>query len=152
MDIKYVVGDLLKCSQPVMVHGCNNHGVMGSGVARQIRAAWPHVYDVYHAHYENHGLELGEVVPVQAHDNLMVLNAITQDGFGRDGGVYVKYEAIAQCFQNINHIMAYHRYTELALPRIGAGLGGGDWATISEIISRVAVNYQPVVYDFQMPL
>lgn len=152
MDIKYVIGNLLTCTQHVLVHGCNNQGVMGSGVAKQIRATWPHVYDVYHAHYVNHGLKLGEVICASANENLLVLNAITQDGFGRDGGVYVKYDAIEQCFENINQIMQVHGAKELALPRIGAGLGGGDWITISDIIKRTSVNYQPVVYDYPMPV
>lgn len=152
MAIEYVVGDLLSCTQPVLVHGCNNQGVMGSGVARQIRAKWPHVYEVYHKFDVDHGLELGDVIPAVAEEDLIVLNAITQDGFGRDGAVYVKYDAITTCFRTINVYMQHHGFLELALPRIGAGLGGGDWKIIEEIINQTAENYTPVVYDYSMPV
>lgn len=152
MTIQYLVGNLLECTQPVLVHGCNNYGVMGSGVARQIRAKWPHVYDVYHQYHLEHGLELGEVIPATAEEDLIVLNAITQDGFGRDGQVYVKYDAITECFKKIDALMAKHGFPELALPRIGAGLGGGDWQIISEIINTTAQSYTPIVYDFDMPV
>ena len=34
MNIIYKQGDLLECSEQVIVHGCNAQGVMGSGVAK----------------------------------------------------------------------------------------------------------------------
>jgi O-acetyl-ADP-ribose deacetylase (regulator of RNase III) len=147
MNIQYVAGDVLTCTQPVLIHGCNDRGVMGSGVARQIRAKWPQVYEAYRVHYDTHGLQLGELICVQTPD-VMVVNAITQHLFGRDGGVYVDYAAIEACYQKLNELMAEWQHTEAAMPRVGAGLGGGDWATISEIIERTATYYVPVVYDY----
>lgn len=148
--ITYVTGDLLGATQTVIAHGCNNRGVMGSGVARQIRARWPNVYEVYELKHRVFGLELGSIVPVATLDGKIIVNAITQDGFGRDGRVYVDYDAIESCFEIINQRVDSWEVTEVAMPRIGAGLGGGDWAIIESIIIRTAKNYTPVVYDFQV--
>lgn len=150
--ITYVQGDLLGATQRVIVHGCNNRGVMGSGVARQIRAKWPNVYEVYNLRYQVFGLDLGEIVPVATLDGKIVVNAITQDGFGRDGTRYVDYGAIERCFATINDRVDAWEVSEIAMPRVGAGLGGGNWDIISEIIERTATAYTPVVYDFQADL
>lgn len=151
MTLTYVQGDLLEAPQTVIVHGCNNKGVMGSGVARQIRARWPIAYDIYHAQFKLLGLALGTLVEVITDDDKIIVNAITQDGFGRDGAKYVDYEAIEQCMTILNMLMPQWGETEAAMPRIGAGLGGGDWQVIEEIISRTATNYMPIIYDYSMP-
>jgi O-acetyl-ADP-ribose deacetylase (regulator of RNase III) len=121
---------------------------MGSGVARQIRARWPNVYEVYAVKHRVFGLDMGTILPVATLDGRIIVNAITQDGFGRDGKVYVNYDAIERCFKTINDRVHSWEVTEVALPFIGAGLGGGDWNVIEEIINRTATFYTPVVYDF----
>ena len=146
--ITYVLGNLLEAKEKVIIHGCNNHGVMGSGVAIQIRQKWPNVYDVYNLKHQVFGLELGTIIPVETAEGKIIVNAITQDGFGRDGVRYVSYTAIEKCFELINKKALDWEVTAMALPRIGAGLGGGEWAVIEEIITRTAKNYTPVVYDF----
>lgn len=146
--ITYVTGDLLGANQKVIVHGCNNRGIMGSGVAAQIRAKWPNVYEVYALKHRVFGLDLGDVIPVATMDGKIIVNAVTQDGFGRDGRRYVDYAAIERCFVTINDRVHGWEVTEIALPRIGAGLGGGDWTIIEGIINRTATFYTPVVYDF----
>lgn len=150
MPIIYKQGDLLSASQRVLVHGTNNRGVMGSGVARQIRARWPNVYEVYALKHKVFGLDLGDVIPVATLDGKVIVNAVTQDGFGRDGKQYVSYDAIEKCFEIINDRVHNWEVNEVALPRIGAGLGGGDWSVIEEIIVRTARYYTPVVYDLQV--
>ena len=147
--ISYVKGDLLGATQRVLVHGCNNHGVMGSGVARQIREKWPNVYEVYSLKHKVFGLELGDIIPVGTLDGKIIVNAVTQDGFGRDGSRYVDYDAIETCFRKINDRVDVWEVAEVAMPRIGAGLGGGDWSIIEKIIVSTATNYRPVVYDYQ---
>ena len=146
--ITYVNGDLLGATQKVIVHGCNNRGVMGSGVAAQIRARWPNVYEVYALKHRVFGLEMGDVIPVATIDGKVVVNAVTQDGFGRDGRRYVDYGAIENCFRTINDRVHGWEVNEIAMPRIGAGLGGGEWSVIEEIIARTATFYTPVVYDY----
>lgn len=148
--INYIVGDLLEAKEKVIVHGCNNYGVMGSGVAKQIRAKWPNVFDEYHLKYKVFGLELGSIIPVETTDGKIIVNAITQDGFGKDGARYVVYEAVEKCFILINEKAYDWNASEIAMPRIGAGLGGGDWTIIEDIITRTAKNYVPIVYDFKV--
>jgi O-acetyl-ADP-ribose deacetylase (regulator of RNase III) len=90
------------------------------------------------------------VIPVATLDGKIIVNAVTQDGFGRDGQRYVDYAAIERCFEVINDRVDSWEVSEIAMPRIGAGLGGGDWSIIESIINRTAKSYTPMVYDLQV--
>lgn len=145
--INYIKGDLLKAPQKVLAHGANAFGAMGSGVAKVIRAKWPNVYEIYNLRYKTFGLELGDIIPVATYDGKIVVNCITQQNAGHDGKQYVDYDSIATCMEKINNRVIDWEVSEVAMPRIGAGLGGGDWDRIEDIIIKAATNFTPVVYS-----
>ena len=145
--INYVTGDLLGATQKVIVHGCNTHGIMGSGVAKVIKERWPEAYEVYSLKHKTFGLTLGDIIPVNTPDGKIIVNCITQENFGRDGKQYCDYDAIEKCFTQLNERAIDWEVSEIALPKIGAGLGGGDWNIIEVIIVKTAKNYTPIVYS-----
>jgi O-acetyl-ADP-ribose deacetylase (regulator of RNase III) len=149
--IKYVTGDLLGATQKVIMHGCNDFGVMGSGVAAQIRKKWSNVYELYALRYKVFGLRPGDVIPVATVDGKIIVNAITQRGFGRGPQRYVDYGAVRTCFEKVNLKVVDWEVDEVAMPMIGAGLGGGDWSIIEGIINETASSYTPVVYRYDTP-
>jgi O-acetyl-ADP-ribose deacetylase (regulator of RNase III) len=130
----------------VIVHGCNAQGAMGSGVALAIKNKWPVVYADYRAVFNAHGLETGDViysdVAIHQGSRLVVANAITQEFYKgcRQAGpitdVYVDYEAITKCFEDILEFFDANPglAQNIHMPMIGAGLGGGDWNTIEQRI------------------
>lgn len=146
--IKEVKGDLLSVTKGFIVHGCNAHGVMGSGVAKQIRAKYPKCYDIY----SNYCKDLREftdsmivfehnilgVVPMYQHDDLIIFNAITQFNYGTDSRK-VDYEAVYRAFETINaYIMGQVGVDRvLNFPMIGCGLAGGNWNIVKTIIDEV---------------
>lgn len=143
MKIRYETGDLFAGPQRIIVHGCNAKGAMGSGVAKIVRDRYPLAYTRYREMHENVGLVLGDIIPVNCGDRI-VINAITQADYGRDKTrVYADYDAIAKCMRAINDVAAGQ---EVGLPMIGAGLANGNWKTIEAIIEAEAVSYQPVVW------
>lgn len=146
--INYVVGDLLGAPQKVIIHGVNCQGVMGSGVAAQIRKKWPIVFEQYALEHKAFGLKLGTIIPVETSDGKIIVNCVTQNNFGRSGEQFVDYDAIKKCFNQINDKVNTWGVTEIALPFIGAGLGGGDWNIIENIIVKSAKNFIPIVYSF----
>lgn len=141
MKIIYKTGNLLDATEPAIVHGCNAQGVMGSGVAKAIRDKWPEVYETYRLHHVTRRLWLGSVIRVRTPE-FVILNAITQHQYGRDGSKYVSYDAVAEAFSRINEMGD----GPVALPLIGAGLGGGKWSILSAIIEAECTSVQPVVY------
>lgn len=148
-------GDLLTAESGIIIHGCNSRGVMGSGVARQIRDKWPVVYKAYRYSFETSGLELGDIqtVPVfNADKSLLVVNAITQKDYGRDAGkVYVDYNAITEAFTKTlliaKQLSDYNSaMMPIHYPKIGGGLANGDFNIIYASISEVLGNWDHTLW------
>jgi O-acetyl-ADP-ribose deacetylase (regulator of RNase III) len=142
MQIIYKTGDLLTADEPAIVHGCNAQGVMGSGVAKAIREHYPAAYTAYRQHHVTTGLKLGDTIWVACGPHT-VINAVTQERYGSDGKRYVDYEAIRTAMREINRRL---KGKAVAMPLIGAGLGGGSWPEIAKIIEAELTDVQPVVY------
>ena len=137
--IKKKRGNLLNASKGIIVHGCNAQRVFNSGLAKQIRLKYPEVYASYMKIEE---IICGEIYPVIIDDNLIIVNMITQKYYGNDGRKYVNYDNMNVAFTKLNkYIQRTHVSHILNFPKIGCGLGGGDWRIISEIIDcRIADN------------
>ena len=137
--IEYKRGNLLSVSSGIIVHGCNAQGVMGSGVAKAIREEYPDCYNKYRNKYEKTGLVLGDIVwwasdkYSAVFDTLFIANGITQHLYGTDKR-QVNYVAVADVFKQVIR-QAKATNLEVNFPKIGAGLGGGDWNIIEEIIN-----------------
>lgn len=137
IKIQTKVGNLMNVTAGHIVHGCNAQGVMGSGVALAVKRKFPKAYEDYIRIYNDHGLELGVAYPYAIYSDLIVWNAITQDGFGsltRN----TSYDSIQTCFEQINETLnqAKSSHCELHIPKIGAARGGGNWEIIREIIEQ----------------
>ena len=144
-DIKQ--GDLFaNVTEGYILHGCNAQGVMGSGVARIVRDMYPEAYTRYMERHDFHCLQLGDIVPALVTPNLIILNGITQDLYGHDGGPYVMYPALRQVFEGSALIAENGALacTDLHMPLVGGGLGGGNPERIVEmmweIFSKVNIN------------
>lgn len=149
MKIIYKQGDLLKCSEDAIVHGCNAQGVMGSGVAKAIKERYPEAYKAYLATKKYDGMRLGSVSYWREY-GFYVFNAITQQFYGRNKHVtYVSYDAVAEVFNMLNMFCKENDITAIAMPKIGAGLANGDWNIIEKIIEEECTDVQPVVYVFE---
>jgi O-acetyl-ADP-ribose deacetylase (regulator of RNase III) len=162
------VGNVLKAEEGIIVHGCNCQGVMGGGIALEIRNTFPRVFQEYRKKFEavdpvtsmNHfdGLRLGDIQPVQVEDDKWIVNAMTQWDCGH-GRRYVDYDAVARCFEKVrsftedlNHVRELQNQPALPVlfPMIGAGLAGGNWKIISTIIDEeLGDNIMKIFYRFQ---
>jgi len=143
IKIKSQIGNLLHVRSGHIIHGCNAQGVMGSGVALGVKQTFPGAYKSYIQHYQTHGLVLGVVYPYVENKDLVIWNAITQEGFG--GEIRnTSYDAIQTCFEQVNwHIEEggfdnneFTQSKEVHIPLIGAARGGGNWEIIREIIEQ----------------
>ena len=149
MTIIYNEGDFLLGSEPYKAHGCNKQGGFGAGVAKHIRTVYPEAYHVYRDHYKEHGLKMGEVIyaHVAASPQPIICHCITQEFYGNEAGrIYVDYDAVRACMKELNKC-AEGQF--VALPKIGAGLAGGDWEIIADIIEEEFTNTAPVVYVYK---
>lgn len=150
MKIEYRKGDLFRTDIDTIVHGCNAQGVMGAGVAKVIRDRYPEAYKVYRDHYISatdkflSSLPMGHICFAKSNDKI-IINAVTQHLYGRSDKRYVSYDAVAESFTRINRRFGGDT-DQIAMPKIGAGLAGGDWNVIEAIIESELKDIQPVVY------
>lgn len=155
--IETIQGNILSLKEGILVQGCNCQGVMGSGIARSIRDQWNDAYRAYRQHYEKVGLKLGDIVTVagrswetdpsvtrhinlssnQLPEKLILVNAMTQDFYGRDPDVvYVDYDGLAAAFARIR-IIARDSKLPVHFPLIGCGLANGKWTEVAERIDQM---------------
>lgn len=127
-------GDLiqlaLKGQFDVIVHGCNCFHTMGAGVAKSIRNVFPPAFQADRKTPYGDKSKLGTISSVRI-NNLIIVNGYTQYRYGR--GVQVDYNAIRSVFRIIKKQFSGLR---IGFPKIGAGLGGGNWDIISSIIEE----------------
>lgn len=146
--LKEVQGDLLEADCEMLVHGCNCHGVMGSGVALAVRTKYPKAFEDYHEFYEYVtdkpyiGPLLGKVNFSEQPDGKVIANAFTQQNFGRDPTVrYMSYEAVDSCMKRILMYAEIKKIDSIAMSRIGAGLGNAPWSVTRAIIWENFKNF-----------
>lgn len=128
-------GDLMDIKEGIIIHQVNNKHVMGSGIAKAIRAAYPQHYTQYMNDKE---LKLGSVVATLVTKSPIfgVVGFVSQDGFGRDGKIYTKEDAFTRCLLTVKAMHDKNPKIEYYMPMgIGCGLGGGNWDSIYKIIS-----------------
>jgi O-acetyl-ADP-ribose deacetylase (regulator of RNase III) len=133
-------GDFLTSTALIVGHGCNCRGGYGSGVAGVIARLYPQARIAYIKKFKEEGWTPGEVQFVEVHPKRMIANMATQDTYG-GAGDHVKYEAIEECFRTVLET-AECAGCSVAIPKIGSGLAGGDWARIETIIRDELRYYQ----------
>lgn len=132
--IKYVVGDLVRDAKnfEVIVQGCNCFCTMGSGIALQIRKAFPEAFEADKTTIRGDKTKLGTITYYRNEKHPIVVNAYTQYYFG-EKDTNADYEAIRQCMKRIK---LQFKGKKIGMPRIGAGLARGDWNIIEDIINE----------------
>lgn len=142
--IKEIKGNLLDTHCKLIAHGVNCQGVMGSGVAKALYEKWPEVRENYlqycHINRDFTPEEFLGKVPLvtikRKYDEIVVANCFTQQNYGYDRQVYLSYSSMEECLMKLNKFMIINNYKEIAMPKIGCGLAGGNWEKVKEIINE----------------
>jgi O-acetyl-ADP-ribose deacetylase (regulator of RNase III) len=153
--MKTVTGDLLKMALngdfDVIVHGCNCQHQMGAGIALSISRQFPEAYAADCETTKGEPAKLGTIswAPVtRGAISFTVVNAYTQFHW-RGEGVKADYEAIRSAMKQIKRSFSGSR---IGYPKIGAGLAGGDWSRISEIITVELAGEDHTLVEFSSAL
>lgn len=131
-------GNILDSKADIIVQQVNCRGVMGAGLAKQIRAKWPCVYDEYCTlcqRRDPHDL-LGTMQMVSTPDGTLVANCFGQLNYGY-GQQHTDYEALRHALEQTADYAAAAGTPPLtiAIPNgIGCGLAGGDWHIVQGML------------------
>lgn len=122
--LTYVQGDLIKSDERVIAHGCNCQGLMGAGIAKQVRQAHPIAYEKYMAAIRAGVFVKGYAQKVIDTDgDRIIYNLATQVNPGADGSPWAILLAFCNMFESINAC----GISRVAIPKIGAGIARLDW-------------------------
>ena len=148
--IKHIKGDIFESGADVILHQVNCQGVMGSGVAKQVREKYPSVYKSYKEFCDRYepGDLLGVALPGQADESTIIINIFAQDKFGYDGRCYTDYGALRRGLETVRDCMI-DKGDKIAIPYLmGCHRGGGDWAVVSKMIEEVFTDFDVTLYEY----
>lgn len=132
--ITNVCGDILTTptndSDVVVCHQVNCLGVMGSGLAKQIKNKFPAAYSSYRKKCISGDATVGDVHFYRT-GKFIIANCFGQHSYGRDKQ-YTQYEALAKCLRVVHKTFPDKT---IRIPyKMGCGTGGGDWDVVLKII------------------
>ena len=153
-----LVDALLGGEVDYITHCCNAQGVMGSGIAKEIRERIPEAYVEYMFNYNMSKRFSGPndfLGEVNCGGN--VLNIIGQEYYGMDKKRYVNYGALAAGFGKLAVCVEqledkYCDGVTIGIPyKMASDRAGGDWNIVLELIQYLVVPYFKDVFIYKLP-
>jgi O-acetyl-ADP-ribose deacetylase (regulator of RNase III) len=145
--LKYKVGNLVDAiltGEVIAIgHQANCFNTMNSGVAKEIRLRLPCAWEADQLTVKGDIKKFGTISVGQLRDDEgvptgVVYNLYGQYNYGYDGSNFTSYDKLAQALEAMrDDLLTGRDLWNVGFPKIGAGLGGGDWDTIAEIINDV---------------
>lgn len=136
--LEYRVGDATlvdpTAGPTIIAHICNDQGGWGMGFVRALSARWPEAEAAYRQLDRQGGLLLGHVQFVSVGMRVVVANMIAQRKYkNAENPVPLRMWALRECLQRL---AVYARVGQccVQMPKIGTGLGGGNWDEIENLI------------------
>lgn len=146
--MRVITGDLIELAKngefDVILHGCNCFCTMGAGIAKQIKDNFP---EAYFADLETGkglaklgSVSFADVIPMS--NKLRVVNAYTQYHMGAN----FNEVALMRCLRWVAENCQGKR---IGYPRIGCGIGGGDWNFVSSLINKELKGMDHTLVEYE---
>lgn len=129
---KALIGDLFESRAQTLVNTVNCVGVMGKGVAEQFKRRYPAMFEDYKSRADRRAVRLGQPYLYRDSSGLQIINFPTKDHW-RSPSRVVDVE------RGLDYLASHAEQwniTSLALPPLGCGNGGLEWAEIGPLIYR----------------
>lgn len=154
MPVKIIDGDLFTTKARIIAHQVNCQGVMGSGVAKQIRQCNPQMFLNYARHcaaakrtgWSPLGTNLilhtdadaDSYVPgTMVYTGQYICNMFAQNMYGYDGRRYTNIDALRSCFTKLAQYAREDGLT-VAMPyKVGCVRGGANWEVVYKMIEEI---------------
>lgn len=135
----------------VIIHVVNTLGKWGKGFVLSLSKHYPNVKSDYlDWSKDKKTFELGnnQIVAVDENKKIFVVNMLAQNGIRssyKDKSCYLDYSSLRSCLGDIANFVLEQRANSIELtvqmPRIGAGLAGGNWNKVELLILEELICY-----------
>lgn len=148
----------------IITHCCNDIGAWGAGFVLPLGNRWPRSKEAYLEWFKvepsfdpdfvevSGPPQLGEVQLVLVGPKLWVANLIGQHqvGIGDDNRPPIRYDAIRTGLVKVCRYAKIHE-ASVHMPKMGAGLAGGNWGAIEQLVKTELVNRGIEVTVYSLP-
>ncbi len=126
-------GNILQADAEALVNTVNCVGVMGKGIALQFKHAFPENFEAYAEACRNHEVRLGHmfIVPTGRMVNpKYIVNFPTKQHWKGKSNLKDIEAGLTSLIQEVKHLGIH----SIAIPPLGCGLGGLEWAKVGSLI------------------
>jgi len=135
--IQTIKGDILKLAAAgefdMILQGCNCFNAMSGGLAKQISQKYPEAVEIDNTTAEGDIFKLGDYTMAQVDNDVggqfWIVNLYTQYLPGANFEYAALRSALSLFLGELEPDVV-----NIGIPQIGAGIGGGDWKVITQII------------------
>lgn len=128
--IREVRGDLLRDDAQVLVNPVNTVGVMGKGLALQVKRAYPEVFRVYAAACRAGDVRPGRMHVVELPGGRWVVNFPTKRHWRGSS----RLDDVAAGLMDLARLIPALGVRTVAVPPLGCGHGGLPWPDVRDLI------------------
>ena len=133
--IEYKTGDILSENADALVNTVNCVGFMGRGIALQFKQAWPENFNAYAAACKRHEVQPGRMF-IYATGHLTPPRFIVNFPTKRHWRGKSRMEDIESGLKALVEEIRARDIRSIAIPPLGAGLGGLNWSHVRSRIDR----------------
>jgi len=135
MKLRYLIGDATEpiLKPAIICHVVNTIGAWGAGFVIPLGKKYPDAKNRYLQ--LKPALHLKQTQIINFSNDVSIANMVAQEGIykAKDGTLPIRYDALKKCLEDVQSV-AFAKGATVAMPRIGAGLAGGSWGKIEQII------------------
>lgn len=132
--IKFVTGNIFESDAQALVNTVNTVGVMGKGIALQFKKAYPNNFKAYKKACENEEIKIGKLFIFKdfnlSSGEKLIINFPTKKHWKNPS----EYHFIEEGLNDLKRILQENSIQSIAIPPLGAGNGGLDWARVKQLI------------------
>lgn len=141
--LKLAKGDLLKADTEAIINTVNCVGVMGKGIALQFKQAFPANYEAYRKACEAGEVRLGKMFVFDTGSMIFpryIINFPTKGHWKARS----RLVDVASGLNDLRDVLIDRRIRSVAVPPLGCGNGGLNWADVEPLIREKLGNLDGV--------
>lgn len=145
-NINYVSGDLFDYDVDAIINTINCVGVMGKGLALEFKNRYPKNYAHYKTQCNYNKVKTGKMLTFKENDT-WIINFPTKQNWKHKS----KMSYIEDGLDDLVNVIIDNNIKSIAIPALGAGLGGLDWNEVKAVINNKLedISHDVKIYVFE---